>query len=313
MRSEEVAAEVLQCVGGKDNVVSNSLCMTRLRVTVANPTLVDSAGLEKVPGVLGTVGRGSNGVEVVFGPASVTSVFDSFSTLTGLPDALDAPYFADLSHAQGPLRVTVGSWRDANRQAGNQQTPQEEPATRDEDELSADDLAALLEGGSKGQEDGAEDADDEDEPAGPSLLVINGPNINMLGIREPDLYGRQDFAALLHLCHETAAEVGFAVCDCYQSNHEGDLVDRIQDAYGIYDGIVINPGAYTHTSVALLDALKAVSIPTIEVHITDVDDREDFRRISYVRHACFETIAGYGIEGYAKAIRDMYAHVTEGR
>ena len=133
------------------------------------------------------------------------------------------------------------------------------------------------------------------------ILVINGPNLNMLGIREPEMYGRETYEDLLekirHHADKTGTEVSF-----YQSNHEGDLVDAIQRAYGIQDGIVLNPGAYTHTSVALLDALKAVGIRTVEVHITDVDEREEFRRISYVRAACEKTISGHGTDGYLEAM-----------
>lgn len=133
------------------------------------------------------------------------------------------------------------------------------------------------------------------------ILVLNGPNINMLGIREPGVYGKQTFNDLLLLLNNTAAELGLEVTQ-YQSNHEGDLVDKIQAAYGCFDGIVINPAAYTHTSVAILDALKAVSIPTVEVHISDVDSREDFRQISYAGMACVKTIKGQGIDGYRQAI-----------
>ena len=133
------------------------------------------------------------------------------------------------------------------------------------------------------------------------LLVINGPNLNMLGIREKHLYGTQDFAALCDFLRETARRLGVEL-ELYQSNHEGALIDRIQEAYGNIDGIVINPGAYTHTSVALLDALKAVSIPACEVHLTDVNEREEFRRVSYVRLACDKTYAGYGFEGYRMAM-----------
>ena len=133
------------------------------------------------------------------------------------------------------------------------------------------------------------------------ILVLNGPNINMLGIREPGIYGKNSFADLLKLLDETASAEGIQV-DQYQSNHEGCLVDKIQAAYGMYDGIVINPAAYTHTSVAILDALKAVGIPTVEVHISDVDSREDFRQISYAGLACIKTIKGRGIEGYREAI-----------
>ena len=133
------------------------------------------------------------------------------------------------------------------------------------------------------------------------ILVLNGPNINMLGIREPQIYGAQNFETLQARVREHAAKRSIAV-ELYQSNHEGDLVDKIQAAYGDADGIVINPGAYTHTSIALLDAVKAVSIPTVEVHISDVSKREDFRQISYIRLACVHSIMGHGIDGYLEAM-----------
>ena len=133
------------------------------------------------------------------------------------------------------------------------------------------------------------------------ILVINGPNINMLGIREPGVYGKNTFADLLQLLEDTAKELNIEVIQ-YQSNHEGDLVDKIQWAYGKVDGIVINPAAYTHTSIAILDALKAVSIPTVEVHISDVDSRESFRQISYAGLACCKCIKGHGLAGYKEAI-----------
>ena len=132
-------------------------------------------------------------------------------------------------------------------------------------------------------------------------LVLNGPNINMLGIREPGIYGKQNFQDLLNLLTNTAADLGIEI-EQYQSNHEGCLVDKIQAAYGRADGIVINPAAYTHTSVAILDALKSVGIPAVEVHISDVTTREDFRQISYARLACEKTIMGQGIDGYRQAI-----------
>ena len=133
------------------------------------------------------------------------------------------------------------------------------------------------------------------------ILVLNGPNLNMLGIREPGIYGSNTFADLLALIERTAQEEGLDI-EQYQSNHEGDLVDKIQWAYGKVDGIVINPAAYTHTSVAILDALKAVSIPAVEVHISDVDAREPFRQISYPGMYCEKTIKGHGIDGYREAI-----------
>ena len=133
------------------------------------------------------------------------------------------------------------------------------------------------------------------------ILVINGPNINMLGIREPDIYGRQTYDDLLSLLEQTAAAENITV-DPIQSNHEGVIVDAIQAAYGKYDAIVINPAAYTHTSVAILDALKAVGLPAVEVHISDVDRRENFRQISYPGLYCEKTIKGQGVDGYRQAI-----------
>lgn len=138
-----------------------------------------------------------------------------------------------------------------------------------------------------------------------NILVINGPNINMLGIREPGIYGKNTFAYLLALLEKTAKDLQIQV-EQYQSNHEGDLVDKIQWALGKADGIVINPAAYTHTSVAILDALKAVAIPAVEVHISDVDAREPFRQISYAGLACCKTIKGHGLDGYREAIEYLY-------
>lgn len=134
------------------------------------------------------------------------------------------------------------------------------------------------------------------------ILVINGPNLNMLGLREPDIYGKSTYADLVSLIRAEAERLGVEI-EFYQSNHEGALVDAIQGAYGRIDGIVINPGAYTHTSVALLDAVKSVSIPTVEVHISDPDARDEFRKISYIRAACVKTVKGKGFDGYLEAIR----------
>lgn len=133
------------------------------------------------------------------------------------------------------------------------------------------------------------------------ILIINGPNLNLLGLREPDIYGDKDYAALVEFIEKTCTERGIET-KVFQSNHEGIIVDEIQAAYGKFDGIVINPAAYTHTSVAILDALKAVSIPAVEVHLSDLSAREDFRQISYVRQHCLTTFAGFGFEGYKKAI-----------
>ena len=144
------------------------------------------------------------------------------------------------------------------------------------------------------------------------LLVINGPNLNLLGLREPAIYGSQNYESLLTLvraaCDAEGIEVGFV-----QSNHEGAIVDAIQAAYGVYDGIIINPAAYTHTSVAILDALKAVQIPAVEVHISDVSKREDFRQVSYARLACLKTYMGLGLDGYRQGILYLKEYLSSHR
>ena len=141
------------------------------------------------------------------------------------------------------------------------------------------------------------------------ILVINGPNLNMLGIREPEIYGSKTYGDLCSMICSHCSRKGIDV-DLFQSNHEGDIVDEIQESYGEYDGIVINPAAYTHTSVAILDALKAVGIPAVEVHISDVSKREPFRQISYPGMACKKTIMGHGITGYREAIMYLKSQLT---
>ena len=142
------------------------------------------------------------------------------------------------------------------------------------------------------------------------FLIINGPNLNLLGLREPEIYGKQNYSALCALIRESceALDVDFEI---YQSNHEGAIVDKIQDAYSTFDGIVINPAAYTHTSIAILDALKAVSIPTVEVHISDITSRDEFRKFSYISMAAFKTVMGLGFEGYRVAINELYNYLNK--
>lgn len=424
MGIKEIAASVLQCVGGKDNVVANSLCMTRLRISITDPKRVDRLALSSISGVLGTANRGPNGIEVVFGPKAVRDVFNEFSLLTGLKSSLlsarpvglnksldvhispQPTLNSDASARAGKLRSPVASHAatpettqgtsatsspesatskqalldhasletliELVRQIEEQQSVVAEHTRSSQTAAQSDSPLSLLKALESDDEDDdldnlgpdldeldhgldhdlnhaldqnldhevnqdleelAHDFDDvepgfdgenvittnlyEDESldefglpvVGLRLLVLNGPNINMLGIREPDQYGTDDYAALLDLCKKTAYEQGFIECRCYQSNHEGDLVDKIQDAYQQFDGIVINPGAYTHTSIALLDAVKAVKIPTVEVHISKVSDREDFRQRSYIREACIDTITGKGIRGYALAIEKLAAYL----
>lgn len=408
MGKKSIAQAVLSAVGGRDNVRASEVCMTRLRLTLADRSEANSDELDQIPEVLGTVARGADGIEVVFGPRTIEGVHkaldelvrgcrepeqpdwtketqavanassganspaDSNTTAKGNSnvesgqkpnDSSPRPVSArsaaatsaqDFSASSSQARASHGKSQDeqpgqspltyhSNDEAAN--TAAEESSGNDPSDAKASGsshpAATKATTGapfSKPMPDRAprkvvpkhpvarpvhvEPPHDEDldqlasllnetpsapEPKsrGAKVLVINGPNINMLGIREPAIYGNNNFAALLSLCHRAASEAGFSKCTCFQSNHEGDLVDQIQDAYGMYDGIIINPGAYTHTSVAILDALKAVSIPAVEVHISQVDKREDFRQISYVRAACFETIIGMGIEGYRKAIFDL--------
>lgn len=144
------------------------------------------------------------------------------------------------------------------------------------------------------------------------FLFLNGPNINMLGIREPEHYGKETYRDLVAKIEAYCAEKGID-CECYQSNHEGALVDKIQQAYGNTDGIIFNPAAYTHTSVAILDAVKSVSIPTVEVHISKVEDREDFRQVSYIRQAAVRTITGLGTDGYLKAADFLIDYLSNQR
>lgn len=142
------------------------------------------------------------------------------------------------------------------------------------------------------------------------FLIMNGPNLNLLGLREPEIYGKQDYHALLSLCQKVCDELGVEMVS-YQSNHEGALVDKIQDCYQKIDGIVLNPAAYTHTSVAIPDALKAVSIPCVEVHLSDINAREEFRKHSFVSPVAIKTICGKGLAGYEEAIRYLYRYLTE--
>lgn len=294
----QIARDVLAAVGGAKNVTANDICMTRLRLLTEDPSLVDTEQLSGTSGVLGIVKRGTNGVEVVFGPGKVDGVHDAIAGLTGL-DSDGAGFSAEEPADADALKVTIST------KASQPAASEGEGAEGSIDLEDMRELMSILDADEKDEGPETDAASPDDDAEGARVLVINGPNINMLGIREPKIYGSQSYQALLQLCQEAAADAGFAECSCFQSNHEGDLVDAIQDAYGSYDGIVINPGAYTHTSIAILDAAKAVGLPMVEVHISKVDEREDFRQVSYIRAACFETVCGLGIEGYRKAIDDL--------
>lgn len=315
MDERNTAELVLSAIGGKQNVVENTICMTRLRIKVDNPELVDRDALNAITSVLGMTRRGTNGIEVVFGPNVIDEIYANFRELCSLSQDMEqgtTPAMANVTPERRrsySLQVKANSERSAQNMSSedldmlrgmfgdSRKKPAQAPVHAKAPKLAASSHAAAA----------------KPEPRqGRRLLVMNGPNINMLGIREPETYGTDDFGALLALCHSSAEEAGFADCFCFQSNHEGDLVDQIQDAYRAFDGLIINPGAYTHTSIAILDAIRAIEIPTIEVHISKVDERESYRQISYVREAAFETIMGMGIQGYRKAIFDMWDYLEKG-
>ena len=312
----QIAEEVLAAIGGGGNVTANDICMTRLRLVTEDPSLVNTDQLSAARGVLGFVRSGDNGIEVVFGPGKAEAVHDEIARMTGVDTSDVEPVVPFVPH-QSSIRVhiTPARLRDAVATPVAPAPETDEPSPVDElvsllSEIEPSDSDLDPEDGDVLEASVDEDDDGvEPERRKPRVLVINGPNINMLGIREPDIYGHDTYQALLRICQASARDAGFADCTCFQSNHEGDLIDAIQDAYGSYDGIVINPGAYTHTSIAILDAAKAVGLPMVEVHISKLDEREEFRQVSYIRAACFETITGLGLDGYRKAMFDLAGHL----
>lgn len=311
MDEQDIASKVLGAVGGKPNLIGNDICMTRLRILTEDPGLIDIPKLTKIPTVLGIVRRGTRGVEVVFGPGRVDAVHDALARMTGV-DGTDNALQDVGREPVHPMNVQINATSSPKEETPVKTTrrqPNDEELTELSQLLDSD---LLKDDPTTPTDDFGEDDDFPARPQGHGLrvLVINGPNINMLGVREPQIYGTKGYEALLALCKQAAADAGFSECICYQSNHEGDLVDAIQDAMGTFDGIVINPAAYTHTSVALLDAAKAIKLPIVEVHISKVDEREDFRQVSYIRAACFETVIGMGLEGYRKAIFDLHDYIV---
>lgn len=288
MSNREIAEAILSALGGHGNIRACGICATRLRIIVRDMSSVELDALMDIRGVLGIFKKGCCGIELVLGPRLVIGVSEALFELTGIRSSMEDLSPFNAPPAQESLSIRINTSKGVGEKA---------PPDDELDEGIEDDLGELLRA-----------AEDNDLPK-TSLLVINGPNINMLGIREPELYGSESYQRLLKLCEEAARDAGFDSCTCMQSNHEGDLIDCIQQARGVHDAIVINPAAYTHTSVALLDALKAVQIPAVEVHISDVDAREEFRRISYVRTACIATISGHGVEGYREAIELLAGHL----
>lgn len=291
MDKQDVAREVLASVGGPQNVLTNTVCMTRLRITLANPRVVNYEELSNVHGVLGTAVRGYNGLEIVFGPRVIEDIYGAFIALTGKPAGSDALF--PMTRRSTNMHVQIKTERPAEEPASSPSSP----SFLDDDEMSK--LEDMF-----GKRDVIEDV--EEAPKAMQrwrLVVLNGPNLNMLGLGASGRDDTNDFSALLELCKQTAKEVGFERCDCFQSNHEGDLVDKIQDAFCLYEAIVINPGAYG-SSAALRDALRAVPIPTMEVHL-HVQGEPDA-----VGSACMGTISGLDTDGYRKAIITLAQHLN---
>lgn len=294
------AADVLEACGGADNVTGNAVCMTRLRLVLKDPSRVDTDRLETLHGVLGVRRRGASGVEVVFGPAIVDAIGREFSSRTDLP--------LERKTAKAITQMTASGVRNVDHLHSTHRYGGADASSVPQGDDGLDKLRQLLESpGALTNDKGA----NRTTTTGPTALVLNGPNLNLLGVREPDIYGRETYDDLVHLVERAGRDLGFSKVACFQSNHEGVLVDRIQQALGTYDGIVFNPAAYTHTSIALLDALKAVGVPTVEVHISDVPAREAFRQVSYVRDACIDTVIGEGPEGYAHALAILKRHLDK--
>lgn len=309
METTTYAQALLEASGGAGNIRELAMCMTRLRLDLYDVKLASLDDIRAIHHVLSVRPRGASGVEVVFGPAIVNTVAEELATLIARPiTRRNAKAVVHLTPA-GPRRmrsdradVHLFKWDGGAVDDGSQLTSDDLEHLREI--LNSVDFNAGDESEAEGEEEGLGEA---------AVLVLNGPNMNLLGLREPGIYGDETYDDLVRLCHETAQEEGFDEVRCYQSNHEGDLVDAIQEARFAFDGIVLNPAAYTHTSVAILDALKAVGLPCVEVHVSAVNEREDFRQISYVRSYCIACVAGEGLQGYAHAIRILADHLRAKR
>ena len=307
---DDIAEAVLVALGGRDNVSANTVCMTRLRVTLRDPHQVDFQALNAITGVLGTATRGYNGLEVVFGPRVIDGVYHAFLRLTGLEAGMDALFPMSRQETNFKVQINVASRRDAKAPVAAKKPAQskaDKPKTspvpssppRNATRLDDDDLNAL-------KELFAELDEDEGTRAVPAkkgetrLLVLNGPNVNMIGVSNGHVSAGDEYSKILELCQRTAREVGFSTCVCLQSNHEGDLVDWVQDAWESFDAIVINATSYGATSLALPEAIRSVGIPTAQVSINDASAKD-----TPLGLVCATNVAGEGIVGYARAIREL--------
>ncbi len=294
---DDIAEAVLAAIGGRENVLTNTVCMTRLRVTLKNPQDVDYEALNNVSSVLGTATRGANGLEVVFGPRVIESVYRAFLALTGIKAGTDALF--PMSRQDSNFKVQINTRSRAASPSCSEQ--RNEWGSNHLDQSDIDTLKDLFaEDDSEEEEQTQTERSEESESSEQyNLLVINGPNVNMIGLGAMRDLEISDFSAILELCKETAREVGFSRCVCLQSNHEGDLVDWVQDAWGSYDAILINPTSYGSTSATLREAIRSVDIPTVLVGL-DNDNRP-----SCLEDVCEDCITDKGIEGYAFGIRTL--------
>ncbi len=290
---DDIAQAVLSSLGGRENVQYNTVCMTRLRVTLVDPAIVDYQGLNEISSVLGTATRGRNGIEVVFGPRIIDGVYHSFVSLTGVQAGTDALF--PMSRQESSMRIQINPPK--------RQDQHEPPA--DSPLMNADELSMLddLFGEAADSEPPALTDDKVDDAR---LLVVNGPNINMLGISPFRGVPITDYPSLLELCKAEAERVGFSRCDCFQSNHEGDLIDCIQDAYGAYHALIVNPGPLTTPSTPLYAAIYAVDLPTVVVNLFE-SQGPTIPQLEGI--ADVTRIAGKGVEGYREAIARL-AHMV---
>lgn len=311
MEYKKVASQVVDAVGGLSNISAYDMCMTRLRLKMRHMTPINMDNLSQIPGVLGILKRGHHALEVVFGPGKCEAVYKEIAAMPELEH--DKEIFHQVSTKQRDLSVRLSQGQARLQTSHLQELSGAHTLSHDKDDTQeVSRLVGML--GNKDADIDPLDDDFEEEalaPKGSRVMIINGPNINMLGIREPDIYGEDNYETLLEVCELAGQEAGFDEVNVLHSNHEGDLVDFIQQAYFAgYDGIIINPGAYTHTSIAIMDAAKATRLPLIEVHISKISTRESFRQVSYIRAAAIKTIAGMGILGYRQALFDMAAYLS---
>lgn len=315
---DDIAQAVLAALGRRQNVLANTVCMERLRVTLRNPHLVDYDALNAVPSVLGTVVRGDNGLEVVFGPRMIDGVYHAFLRLTGLEAGTDAlfPMSRQESNLKVHINAPTSSVRTRTTAWGSSHLDDDDVDTlkglfADDETSGVQQIAhvdveldtqtrttanTLFDEQSNSEID--EDLDVSLEDA--RLLVLNGPNVNMLGIHDEQGKDAMDFSSILELCKQTASEAGFAQCVCLQSNHEGDLVDWIQDAWRSFDAIVINPMSYAPTSHTIRIAIEEAGIPCAQVCLDAADATN-----SLLNESCAINVLDEGIKGYARAIREL--------